>query len=64
MGAEEGFNRRRIRVGLAIVGVVTLVALVLALVISSPVGRAIMVAVAATGFIRMVLLTRSSRRGR
>ena len=42
MGAEEGFNRRRIRVGLAIVGVVTLVALVLALVISSPVGRAIM----------------------
>lgn len=58
----EENNVTRIRVGLAIIAVVVIVALALVAVIDSPVGRAVMFAVALTGFVRAFLLYRSLRR--
>lgn len=58
----EEHNVTRIRVGLAIVAVVVIVALGLMVVIDSPLGRAIMFAVAVTAFVRAFLLYRSLRR--
>ena len=49
--------------GLIVIAVVVLVAAVLVAVIDDPLGRAVMLAVAAVGIVRAFLLTRSLRRG-
>jgi hypothetical protein len=60
---DGGIDRTRVRIGLAIVTLVALVALVLVFVVDSVVGKAIMFAVAATAFVRLVLLVRDIRQG-
>ncbi len=58
----DELNPRKVRAGLIIVGVVVAVSVVLLVVIDEPVGKAVMLAVAATAFVRAFLLTRSLRR--
>ena len=55
---------RRVRIGLAILTVVFLIALVLVAVVDDPVGRAMMVAVVFISIVRAWLLVRSIRRDR
>jgi hypothetical protein len=59
---EDEVNPTKVRIGLAIIGVVVLVALGLVAVIDSPLGRAIMLAVAVTALVRAYVLYRSLRR--
>ena len=59
---DPELNPRKVRVGLALVSVVVIVAVVLFVVIEDPFGRAVMFGVAAIGVIRAFLLTRSLRR--
>lgn len=54
-------NRRKVRVGLAIIGLVLVVSLVLVAVVTDPVGRALMFAIALTALVRAYLLARSLR---
>ena len=56
-------NPRKVRIGLAMISIVVVVALVLIAVIDDPLGRALMFAVAALGIVRAFLLSRSLRRG-
>jgi hypothetical protein len=57
------FDRRKIRMGLALIGVVLIVALVMVVVIESAAGKSVMFAIALVAFVRLFLLTRSIRRG-
>ena len=59
---EDEVNPTKVRIGLAIIGVVVLVALGLVAVIDSPLGKAIMFAVAVTAFVRAYVLYRALRR--
>jgi hypothetical protein len=52
----------KVRIGLAIIGVVLAVALLLVVVIDSTVGKAVMFAIAVTALVRAFLLYRSLRR--
>jgi hypothetical protein len=52
----------KVRIGLALIGVVILVALVMAVVVEAPVGKAVMFAIALTALVRAYLLYRSLRR--
>ena len=54
-------DRRKIRIGLAMVTAVVIVALVLVAVIESAVGKAVMFAIALVAFVRLFALTRSMR---
>ena len=54
-------DRRKIRLGLAMVSVVVVVAVVLAFTIGSALGRAIMFAIALLGIVRAFLLSRALR---
>jgi hypothetical protein len=56
-------DRTRVRIGLALITLVVIVALVLLIVVDGVVGKAIMFAVAATAFVRLVLLVRDVRQG-
>jgi hypothetical protein len=49
--------------GLALIGVVLIVALVMVVVIESAAGKSVMFAIALVAFVRLFLLTRSIRRG-
>jgi hypothetical protein len=62
--ANDDVDPRRVRLGLAILTVVFLVALVLVAVVDDPVGRALMVAVVFIALVRAALLVRSIRRDR
>jgi hypothetical protein len=55
---------RRVRIGLAIVTLIFLVALVLIAVVDDPLGRAMMVVVVLISLVRAALLVRSIRRDR
>ena len=59
---DPQLDRRKVRIGLAMISVVVAAAIVLLFVIDDPFGRAVMFAVAALGVIRAFLLTRSLRR--
>jgi hypothetical protein len=59
---EDEVNPAKVRIGLAIIAVVVLVALGLVVVIDSTIGRAIMFAVALTALVRAYMLYRSLRR--
>jgi hypothetical protein len=59
--AEE-VDRRRVRVGLVIVGVMVVVAVVLLAIIDEPVGRAVMTAVLFAALVRAAFLVRTIRR--
>ena len=52
----------KVRIGLAVLGLVLVVALVMVAVIESPAGKALMFAIAATVLVRAFLLYRSLRR--
>ena len=54
---------RKVRIGLAIVSLVVLLAVILFVLVDDPIGRAVMFAVAAMGVVRAYLLSRSLRRG-
>ena len=56
-------DRRKVRIGLAMISLVVVVALVLFFLIDDALGRALMFAVAALGIVRAYLLSRSLRRG-
>jgi hypothetical protein len=51
----------KVRIGLALIGVVILVALVMAVVVEAPAGKAIMFAIAVTAVVRAYLLYRYLR---
>lgn len=55
---DARLDPRKVRVGLAVVGVVLVVALVLLLVIDSAFAKAIMFAIAAVALVRAYLLSR------
>lgn len=61
MVPADDIDRRRVRIGLAIVGVLVLVAFVLLLTIDEPLGQAIMGAVMFAALVRAALLVRSIR---
>ena len=52
----------KVRIGLALVGVVILVALVMVAVVEAPAGKALMFAIALTAVVRAYMLYRSLRR--
>jgi hypothetical protein len=54
-------DRRKVRMGLALVTLVVLVALVLAFVIDTAIGRSVMLAIALVGIVRAFLLSRALR---
>jgi Na+/proline symporter len=54
---------RKVRIGLAMVVAVVVIALVLAAVVDSDLGRAIMLGIAVLGIVRAFLLYRSLRQG-
>jgi len=60
-GAAPQINRNKVRLGLAIVGLVLVVALVMVAVVESPAGKAVMFAIALTALVRAFLLARSLR---
>ena len=55
------YDRTKVRIGLAIIGVVFLVALVAFFVVTAPAGKALMFVIAAMALIRLFLLARSLR---
>ena len=59
---EPQMNPAKVRIGLAIISVVVLVAVVLFFVVEAPAGKAVMLAVAVTAFVRVAMLLRSLRR--
>ena len=59
----QELDRRKVRIGLAIISAIVLVSLVLVAVVDSAFGKAVMFAIAAMAFLRLFLLTRSIRRG-
>jgi hypothetical protein len=59
---DPQLDRRKVRIGLAMISVVVVVAIVLVFVVDDPLGRSIMFGVAALGLVRAFLLTRSLRR--
>lgn len=54
-------DRRKVRMGLALISVVVVVALVLAFVVDSAVAQAIMFAIVLLGIVRAFLLSRALR---
>jgi hypothetical protein len=52
---------RKVRQGLAIIAAVVMVAVVLLIVLDEPLAKAVMLAVALSGFVRAYLLSRSLR---
>ena len=59
---EPAVNPRKVRLGLALICVVVLVAVGLFVVIESPAGKALMLAIAVTVVVRAFLIYRSIRR--
>ena len=59
---EPQLNPTKVRVGLANISVVVLIAIVMFFIVEAPVGKAVMFAIALTSFVRAWLLARSLRR--
>ena len=60
--AGEQQDPRKVRIGLAIISAVAVIAVGMFFVIDAPAGKAVMFAVAATAFVRVYLLFRWFRR--
>lgn len=58
---DPQFDRRKVRIGLAVISVVVIVAAIMVVVIEAPAGKAVMFAIALTAFVRAFLLSRSLR---
>ena len=58
VGSSLAVDRTKIRIGLGIISVIFIAALVLALVIDEPFGRAVLIGVALVCAVRMALLVR------
>jgi hypothetical protein len=54
-------DRRKIRMGLALISLVVVAAVVAMVLVEAPAGKAVMFAIAVTAFVRAYLLTRSLR---
>jgi hypothetical protein len=54
-------NKARIRIGLALITVVFVVAVAMVFLVAAPAGKAVMFAIAVTAFVRVLLLVRSLR---
>ncbi len=59
---EPEVDRRKIRLGLALICLVVIAAVILMFVVEAPAGKALMFAIAVTAFVRAFLLSRSLRR--
>jgi hypothetical protein len=59
---EPQIDRRKIRIGLALIVLVVIAAVILMFVVEAPAGKAVMFAIAVTAFVRAFLLSRSLRR--
>jgi hypothetical protein len=59
---EPQMSPAKVRVGLAIISVVVLIAVAMFFVVEAPAGKALMFAIALTAFVRAALLVRSARR--
>jgi heme A synthase len=59
---EPQIDRRKIRIGLALIVLVVIAAVILMFVVEAPAGKAVMFAIAVTAFVRALLLSRSLRR--
>jgi hypothetical protein len=59
---EPQIDRRKIRIGLALISLVVIAAVILMFVVEAPAGKAVMFAIAVTAFVRAFLLSRSLRR--
>lgn len=57
-------DRRKIRIGLAIITVVLVVSMVMVVLVAAPAGKAVMFAIALTALVRLYLMTRSLRADR
>lgn len=55
------FDRRKIRIGLALIAVVVVVAVIMVFAVEAPAGKAVMFAIALTALVRAYLLTKSLR---
>jgi hypothetical protein len=60
--SSDHLDPRRVRLGLAIVVGVVVIALVMAVVVDAPAGRALMIVIAATAIVRAFMLVRWIRR--
>lgn len=60
---DPQIDRTRIRLGLALIGVVFAVSVVMVFAVSALPGKALMFAIAVTAFVRAFRLTRSIRQG-
>ncbi|MGI8663839.1 MAG: hypothetical protein ACR2LQ_11625 [Acidimicrobiales bacterium] len=56
-------DRRKIRLGLAMVSVVVVIAVAMFFIVEAPAGKALMFAIALTAFVRAYLLSRRVRTG-
>jgi len=61
--SEEQLNPTKVRIGLAMISVVMVIAVAMVFVVEAPVGKALMFAIALTAFVRAALLVRNVRRG-
>jgi hypothetical protein len=61
--SEPQIDRRKVRLGLALIGLVLVVALVLLFAAEGAIVKALMFAIALTAFVRLFRLTRSLRQG-
>lgn len=57
--APPEIDRRRIRIGLGLITVVVVVSIILLFAVGSPIGKAVMFAIAVTAFYRALRLSRS-----
>ncbi len=61
---QPQIDRRKIRIGLALISLVVIAAVILMFVVEAPAGKAVMLAIAVTAFLRVFLLSRSLRHER
>jgi hypothetical protein len=61
--AADQPDQRRVRIGLAIISLVVLVAAVMFFVVEEPAGKGLMLVIAGVAIARMVMLVRWVRRG-
>lgn len=62
MPDEPTMNPAKVRIGLAMISVVVLVAVFMFFVVEAPAGKALMFAIAVTAFVRVAMLVRALRR--
>lgn len=62
MSDEPKMSPGKVRIGLAMISVVVVVAIAMFFVVEAPAGKAVMFAIALTAFVRLTMLARAVRR--